>query len=142
MSSTAQILANQQNATQSTGPKSPAGKATSSANAIRHGLSGAFAILPHESRETFDELAAAIHNEYGPEGDTESFLVHQMVQARWKLLRIERLEALAFEQILTEPGGADDPDGRILSAILTSGNPLDKLQRYSAAADRAFYKAL
>ncbi len=59
MSSTAQILANQQNATQSTGPKSPAGKATSSANAIRHGLSGAFAILPHESRETFDELAAA-----------------------------------------------------------------------------------
>jgi hypothetical protein len=36
-----------------------------------------------------------------------------MIQARCRPLRIHRLEALAFEQILTEPGGNSDPDARV-----------------------------
>ena len=65
-----------------------------------------------------------------------------MIQARCRLLRIQRLEALAFEQILTEPGAASDPDARLLSALCASGNALDKLQRYAATAERSYYKAL
>src|ERR687886_2260783 len=97
MSSTAQILANRQNAALSSGPSTPEGKAASSKNATRHGLSGAFALLPNENLEELGQLAARIRDEFHPEGDTETFLVEQMIQARWKLLRIERFEGEAYE---------------------------------------------
>jgi hypothetical protein len=142
MSTTAQVLANRQNAAHSTGPKSPEGKQTSSRNATRHGLSGIFTVLPHENAEDFNDLAARLHDEFRPSSENENFLVELMIQARCRLLRIQRLEALAFEQILTEPGGNSDPDGRILAAMCGSGNALDKLHRYAAAAERAYYKAL
>ncbi len=142
MATTAQILANRQNAQLSTGPSTPAGKAASSHNATRHGLSGAAAtVLPHEDKSDYEALAASITGEFRPQGEHENFLVHQMVQARWKLARIERLEQLAFEQLLTEPAGDPDPDARILAAMSASGSPLDKLQRYQAAAERSYYKA-
>src|SRR5690242_18671093 len=69
-------------------------------------------------------------------------LVDQMIDSSCRLLRIRRLEALAFEQILTEPGSGADPDASILGAIYASGNALDKLQRYAAAAERSYYKVL
>ncbi len=141
MATQAQILANRSNAKASTGPSSPEGKAAASRNAIRHGLSAAFQVLPHESPEEFEELEAAYREEFNPHGAHESFLVGEMIQARWKLARIERLEAAAFEQILTEPGSADDPDSRILNTLSRSGNALDKLQRYAAAANRAYNAA-
>jgi hypothetical protein len=142
MSTTAQILANRQNAARSTGPKSPEGKEISSRNATRHGLAGVFTVLPHENPEDFNDLAARLRDEFQPETENENFLVDQMIQSRCRLLRIQRLEALAFEQILTEPGGNSDPDARILAAMYSSGNALDKLHRYTAAAERSYYKAL
>jgi len=141
MSTTAQILANRQNAAHSTGPKSPEGKLASSRNATRHGLAGVFTVLPHENPEDFNDLAARLRDEFHPETENENFLVDQMIQSRCRLLRIQRLEALAFEQILTEPGSNVDPDARILSAVCASGNALDKLHRYAAAAERSYYKA-
>jgi hypothetical protein len=142
MSTSAQILANRQNAAHSTGPKSPEGKEVSSRNATRHGLAGVFTVLPHENPEDFTALAARLRDEFQPDTENEEFLVDQMIQSRCRLLRIQRLEALAFEQILTEPGGNADPDARILAAICASGNALDKLRRYASAAERAYYKAL
>ena len=142
MASPSQILANRSNARFSTGPSTPEGKLASSANATRHGLSGVFAILPHEDRAAFDQLAATLRAEFLPAGDTETFLVDQMIQSRWKMARIERLEMEAFEQTLTEPGSTDSPDGRILAALSAPGNIFDKLQRYTAAAERCYYKAL
>src|ERR1017187_7753528 len=65
-----------------------------------------------------------------------------MIQSRCRLLRVQRFEDQAYEEILIEPGSAADPDARILAAISQSGNALDKLQRYRAAADRSYYKAL
>ena len=142
MATTAQILANRQNARHSTGPSTPEGKAASSANSTRHGLSAAeTSVLAHENKAEHAALSAALTNEFRPKGEHENFLVRQMIQARWKLTRIERFEQLAFEQILTEPDGDSDPDARILSAMSRNGNVLDKLERYRAAAERSYYKA-
>jgi hypothetical protein len=107
----------------------------------RHGLSGVFNVLPHENAEEFDDLAARLRGEFRPASENENFLVDQMIKARCRLLRIHRLEALAFEQILTEPGSSPDPDARIMAAMCTGGNVLDKLQRYTAAAERSYYRA-
>jgi hypothetical protein len=148
MSSAAQVLANRQNAALSTGPTTPEveepsrRKEVSSRNATRHGLSGVFTPLPHENREEFGAIAERLRNEFKPEGENESFLVDQLIQARCRMLRVQRLEDQAYEQILTEPGSAADPDARILAAISQSGSAIDKLQRYRGAAERQYYKAL
>ncbi len=143
MATSAQILANRRNAQLSTGPSTPEGKAASSANATRHGLAGTrFALLPNEDPEEFSRLLASIKAEFRPAGGHETFLVEQMANARWRLSRIERLEAEAFERILTEPRDREDsPDGRILDVLASNGNILEKLQRYAAAAERSYYKA-
>jgi isochorismate synthase EntC len=142
MSSAAQTLANRQNAALSTGPATPEGKEASSKNATRHGLSGVFTPFPHENREEFDLIATGLRTEFKPEGENESFLVDQMIQARCRMLRVQRLEDQAYEQILTEPGSAAGPDARILAALTQSRNAIDKLQRYRATAERQYYKAL
>ena len=142
MSTAAQILANRQNAGKSTGPKTPEGKNASSRNAVRHGLAGRFYLLPNESQDEFDALAERLAAEHAPEGDTETFLVDQMIQSRWKLIRLERLEALAMEQILTHPSAPPDADTAVLESLSRNGAILDKLARYQAAAERAYFKAL
>src|SRR5690242_12887142 len=117
MSSAAQVLANRQNATRSTGPITPEGKAASSKNATRHGLTGAFAVLPHENTQDFDQLAAGIRDEFQPETDSESFLVDQMIHSRWRLARIQRLEFEEFNRILDTGTPESDPDQRIVDAM-------------------------
>lgn len=135
------MLANRQNAALSTGPTSSAGKQAASRNATRHGLTGVFHVLPHENPAEFEQLAAAVRDEFQPESENENFLVDLMIQARCKLIRLDRLQGLAFEQVLTEPGSATDPDARILAALGASGNMIDKLERYAAAARRIYYQA-
>jgi hypothetical protein len=144
MATNAQILANRNNAQLSSGPRTPEGKAVAARNSLQHGLASASVlVLPHEDQAEFDSLTQRLTAEFRPKGEHETFLVRQMIKARWNLARIERLEQLAFEQILTEPDGDSDPDARILAALSGSGsgNPLDKLARYQAAAERSYYKA-
>jgi len=93
MSTKAQIAANRRNAKKSTGPTSEAGKAASSMNNLRHGLRASTLILPHEKQEDFDEILAAIQQEYQPQSDSEHFLVKQAATARWNLLRAAAYEA-------------------------------------------------
>jgi len=142
MASPAQIIANRQNAALSTGPTTPAGKEVSSKNSTTHNLTGVFTPLAHENRADFENIAARLRDEFNPEGENETFLVDQMIQVRCRLHRLQRLEDQSYDHVLTEPGSAPDPDARILAAMGQSGNLLDKIHRYRAAAERSYYKAL
>jgi hypothetical protein len=142
MATEAQITANQQNATHSTGPKTPEGKAAAARNATKHGLSGAFAVLPHEDQEEFDILLACLRDEFHPANQHESFLIEQMAQSRWRLARASRLETAMFDQMLLGEMGDPDPDQQIAAKLLTGGDrALATIQRYATAAERSYYKA-
>ncbi len=142
MSSTAQILANQHNAERSTGPSSPAGKAASSRNATTHGLSSGFAVLPHEDRQQFEHLLNSYAQTFKPSNEHEIFLGHRMVESRWKLARLQRMEAALFQQMTSQDAGNTDPDAVIVAAMLAgNANAYASLQRYTAAAERSYYKA-
>ena len=52
MSTPAQILANQQNAQNSTGPRTPEGKATVAQNATKHGLAATYPVIRSEEEQT------------------------------------------------------------------------------------------
>ncbi len=142
MATIAQITANQHNATHSTGPKTPEGKAAAARNATKHGLSGAFAVLPHEDQDEFDILLACLRDEFQPASQHETFLVEQMAQSRWRLARARRLETAMFDQMLMGEMTGDDPDRQIAARLMAGGDrALATIQRYATAAERSYYKA-
>ncbi len=141
MASPAQTLANCQNAQQSTGPRTAAGKAASAANATKHGLSSAFTVLPNEDLDEYDEVLNGFMEEFEPCGYHETFLVHEMIQARWRIIRIHRLETSYLSQTQLDDPSAD-PDQAILANMAAKGTDiLNALARYAAAAQRTYYKA-
>ncbi len=141
MATIAQITANQQNASYSTGPKTPEGKAAAARNATKHGLSGAFCVLPHEDQDEFDILLACLRDDFQPASEHETFLVEQMAQSRWRLARARRLENAMFEQMLNGVR-PEDEDQRIAYKLMSGGDrALATIQRYATAAERSYYKA-
>lgn len=141
MSSTAQINANQQNAKLSTGPLSPEGKAVSSRNAVTHGLCAGFAVLPHEDREAYEHLLSSYRETFQPRNEHEFFLVKRMVESRWKLDRLQRMETALIKQMTGQELNLD-ADAVIVTAMLAgNGNAYASLQRYTAAAERSYYQA-
>ncbi|MFN3323541.1 MAG: hypothetical protein ACK5AZ_08605 [Bryobacteraceae bacterium] len=101
MPSKRQTEANRRNGAHG-GPKTPAGKARSSRNALTHGLFASTAVLGMEKADDFLEL----HDQYTrllqPSNTAEKFLLDQLVNAHWRLSRIARIEVGAIEYRLTE----------------------------------------
>lgn len=139
-----QFEANRRNAQFSTGPRTAAGKAASSRNAVKHNLAGsAFALLPGEDIDAFERLARDYRDEWKPKTPHEDFLVNTMVQARWRLDRIARMEAEAFDQLLNVPAADGKTDEAALVALYPMrGQLLDKLQRYARDNERAYHRAV
>ena len=84
---------NRLNAKNSTGPKTPEGKAKSAMNALRHGLTGQIVVMPSEDLAAYQRHLASFQAEYRPEGTTESHLVQALADSAWRLNRIVALEA-------------------------------------------------
>ncbi len=90
--SEAQLEANRANAQHSTGPSTPEGKATSSQNALKHGLTGKTVLLPNEDPAEYQQLLDDYHQIHKPVGTEEQRLVQCIVDCNWRLTRIQRLE--------------------------------------------------
>jgi hypothetical protein len=125
-----------------TGPRTPEGKATSSQNATSHGLSSTRVVLPHEDQSAFNQLLDELQKDLAPAGPHEAFLIQQMAECQWRLNRLRRIETALMDQLLlgAEPGAG--PEDRMAKAMTArGGDPLDKIQRYAAAAERSYYRA-
>ena len=129
MASPAQINANQANAQSSTGPRTLAGKARVSRNAVRHGLTARHLVVREDEQEEFAGLEASLSEELDPQGALETIAFQELLHAAWNLQRFSRIEAevsLGTVEDFTDPG---------TTAVL------DRLSRYQARAQRAFYRA-
>ena len=78
-----QLQANRRNAQLSTGPKTPEGKATSSRNALKTGLTGKAVLLPSDDAALYEQK---------PLGDREIELTQSIADSKWRLARIPGLE--------------------------------------------------
>jgi hypothetical protein len=139
MASSAQILANRQNAELSSGPRTLEGKQASSRNATRHGLTGSQIVMPGEDAAAYEELRRGLWQTFKPANDAERLLAHQIAANAWRLMRAQRVET-AFLAKLTED--SEDPDGAIALAFLERPKDLARVHRYVAAAQNAYYKAM
>ena len=97
MPTQAQIDAARRNGAKSNGPKTPEGKAISSANSLRHGMTAKAILLTNENPEAYARLAATYYEKFQPADDVECDLVDEMVVAKWRQRRDWSNEAALFD---------------------------------------------
>ena len=88
-----QLIANRDNATHSTGPRTPEGKKRSSLNATRHGLTGQVIVMPYEDLEAYNAFVERYINGLDPRNEPEKQLAVDMANNVWKLNRCTSIES-------------------------------------------------
>jgi hypothetical protein len=111
-----------ENSNPSTGPRTEAGKAASSRNAVKHNLCSTR--LSGPDLEELNAIRARLDEEWEPATETEGMLLDQMALSRWRMERALSLELNAFDD-----AHIDQP---LLALAL----------RYRTTAEGSFYKAL
>ena len=95
-----QQQANRQNAQQSTGPKTPEGKAHVRFNALTWGLRARSLMLPRDIPEEYQQLWDGLAAEWQPQTDTERHYLEQMAISEWLLARTADSEYRVYEASL------------------------------------------
>jgi hypothetical protein len=152
MSSQKQIDANRKNARKSTGPITAEGRAVSSRNALRHGLTATSLFMSDEEQAEFEELLHAFETELQPAGMLEQALVQEIVGAHWRLRRLRQIETGVLQINLIDEARQIDRDytglgdaerlGYVVRQDARCSNTLANLSRYEARLERTFYRAL
>ena len=109
MSTPAQAAANLANAQQSTGPITEAGKAASSQNALKHGLTAKTVLLPGEDEAAYLKMCEGMFQSFAPAETPEKELVQLLCDTQWRLQRCGRIEAAILS--------ADVPDFKALDIM-------------------------
>jgi hypothetical protein len=125
MATAAQIIANRENAKNSTGPITDAGILKASQNAIRHSLTSTLPLTKSEQPEDAKQVLEALHLEFQPLGANEEILVHKMAEHLWHQKRANRLLVNLLENV--------GPNVETRMALFL---------RYQGAADRGYYRGL
>jgi hypothetical protein len=114
------------NGARSRGPRTEAGKARSSRNALKHGLTARVHLLqPGEDEPAFEGRAGCLFAELAPTGEVDGFLVANLAAAMWRTGRAHQLEGRAC-------AGGEGPDERRLGLAL----------RYHGSASRELFRSL
>ena len=93
MATEKQIVANQQNAQHSTGPRTKSGKRRSRRNAVRHGLTAKTVIDTLECAADYRAFERAIKSDYSPQTAIEGQLVSRLASLLWRLRRAVIVES-------------------------------------------------
>jgi hypothetical protein len=139
------------NGAKSQGPTTPEGRAKSSTNSIRHGLTAKSIVLPNESAGEFQFLLDSHVDQFRPQTQVEMGLVETMAVARWRLRRIQLIETtlLTTETVhraeVTGRQFADvDADARLAAVfqkLANTGPGLALLVRYEGTLNRSYDRA-
>ncbi len=134
------------------GPRTPAGKARSSLNALKHGLSARKVVLKCESQEEFDELLAGLTEAWQPVDTMEAAIVADMAAARWRLQRIWSVEATVIDLEMTDQEEAvadkfeyacsETRTALAMKALCSDSGAFALISRYEARHRRAFDRSL
>jgi hypothetical protein len=138
------LAANRANAQLSTGPVTSAGKAKSSLNAVRTGLTGRTVLLPSEDAEAYETHLLQYLEEFAPVGIRETQLVQNLADTQWRLDRIPSLEngifALGRLRYAELFAGPDPEAGHMLDAhiLLTEAKHFKNLHLQESRLRRQY----
>jgi hypothetical protein len=97
-----QTKASRKNGSNGKGPTTPAGKKAVRFNALKDGLFTKEIVveLAGERREDFERLSREVWNFLKPKNTLEEMLVRDIIENRWRLLRVRRAESLDLQRRL------------------------------------------
>jgi hypothetical protein len=96
--SPAKQTANQANAQLSRGPKTPEGKAKSSLNTVKTGLTGRTVLLSSDDAAAYQQHVRDYEKELRPVGQRECDLAQSIADSAWRLSRVSALEMAIYAQ--------------------------------------------
>ncbi|MGH7144243.1 MAG: hypothetical protein ACREJ2_09000 [Planctomycetota bacterium] len=129
MTTLGQVLANRENAQQSTGPKTEAGKAAAAANRVSHGLTALKFLAKAEAAGAFATFQAACLEELAPQTVLQMELAERIAGLIWKVRRAESLETALWDS-----GGGSLEDMAVM--LGTHARELALLMRYAQQNSR------
>lgn len=146
MSAAAIAARNIANAQNSTGPATAEGKARSSQNALRHGLTSNKVVLAHENADEFKSLRQSFLDTHRPATEREEQLVIRMVEAWWRLNRAYRVETEFLQQsadAMSEAHADLTSEGALAAIFLDSAKSRNYrlFLRYLTNAENAYRHA-
>jgi hypothetical protein len=124
----------------STGPRTAEGKARSSRNALKHGLTSEEAVLPEEDGADFEALRQGFVDDLRPAGETEETLAEIMAVMTWKLRRVWRMEPGVFASWRAK-AGRHASAGAVWALDCMADASLEKLGRHEARCFRALMQS-
>mgnify|MGYP001828964736 CR=1 FL=1 len=144
-----QLEANRANAQRSTGPKTPSGKARSSMNAVKHGLTAKKIVIGDEDPHQFDLSREAIEERFKPRSVMERELTERLAGIAWRLRRIPAFEAEILETLCAKADyypNLSTQNAPIMARALIldskENQALGKLARHEAALMNQFRRTV
>src|SRR6266545_4845573 len=142
MASPAQVTANRANSQLSTGPRSVEGKAVSSSNSFKLGITAQSMIIPGEDPAELDQLTADYEQRFQPVGPIEIALLQTIVRAQWMQFRYDRIEAAVINSRMAALKDTEYPLGAVFAQDTEHGDTLYKIFRRHQSAQRDWYRAV
>jgi hypothetical protein len=148
----AQKAASRANGAKSQGPVTAEGKAVSSRNALRHGLTAFHLALSNEDSVAFNLVLTDYMAEYNPTTPTQINLVERMALAQWQIYRGWTAE-VATLNIQVEANRSileqrythfchSVPTAHAIESALAKGGSLQHINRCLNRVNREYYQAL
>jgi len=146
------LAANRANAQKSTGPRTAEGKAASSKNALRHGLTAKTVVLDVEDPAEYEAFRTKIIDSFAPAPGPEQLLTEELADALWRLKRAQRIETAAFDHYLDTIKREIYPEDAAARAALESeiglgvvigeeyAEAFQKLFRYVGTSERYYLR--
>jgi hypothetical protein len=139
MATQRQIDANRRNAQFSTGPRTPAGKAVSSMNALKSGLDAESQFVIGEERSDFYALQQEYFEMIRPRNPCERFQMDRMIRSEWLLRRMFRAESHVWEYHCNR---ASRSEGVPLGEAWATASPVFmRIHRRNTALEKAYRDA-
>ncbi|MBL8295636.1 MAG: hypothetical protein JNN08_27570 [Bryobacterales bacterium] len=132
-----------------TGPNTPEGKAASSRNATRHGLTSMKPVVTETDRPEFEALEAHLRFSLAPSGFLQELTCRRILVSAWNMQRVLKLENALLENSLGEDP-LSNPDtekqaalyqryyARFESSYRANLREMERLQRLQLASDIHF----
>jgi hypothetical protein len=135
MASDKQIEANRRNSEKCTGPRTPAGRANSSQNALKSGIDAESLIIRTEDPAQYRALADAYFAQFTPATEHERTLVDALISSEWLRRRYLRVESCTWNSRL-------DGNTSLSAAYTWVDEKLARVDRRINSAQRNFQQAL
>jgi hypothetical protein len=140
MATQAQITANRLNSLKSTGPRTEEGKAASSANSLKHGLT-AVKVFPAARQEEYDSLAHGLREQLEPATPEQERLLEIMIHASWNLQRLQELHEDLWHTLTQAEDGEPKTMAQAFLDDCKGPKSIDKLYRYMRDLERSYDRA-